>query len=91
MGVRGSLQAGIISVGESVEQGGYPMSIFSTTIVLATDGSEEAELAARTAVDLAGKTGSDLHVVDGLNLPPETLHDPFGAAARGDFARRGRP
>ena len=58
VGVRGSLQAGIISVGESVEQGGYPMSIFSTTIVLATDGSEEAELAARSAIDLAGKTGS---------------------------------
>jgi len=38
------------------------MSIFPTKILLATDGSEEASLAARTAVDLADKTGSDLHV-----------------------------
>ena len=40
------------------------MSIFPTEILLATDGSEEASLAARTAVDLAYKTGSELHVVN---------------------------
>ena len=39
------------------------MSIFPTNILLATDGSEEAELAAQTAADLASKTGSELHVV----------------------------
>ena len=39
------------------------MSIFPTTILLATDGSEEAELAASTAADLAERTGSVLHVV----------------------------
>src|SRR5215207_1400043 len=38
------------------------MSIFPTKILLATDGSKEANLAARTAVDLADKTGSELHV-----------------------------
>jgi nucleotide-binding universal stress UspA family protein len=38
------------------------MSIFPTKILLATDGSREANLAARTAVDLADKTGSELHV-----------------------------
>ena len=38
------------------------MSIFPTKILLATDGSREANLAARTAVDLANKTGSELHV-----------------------------
>lgn len=38
------------------------MSIFPTKILLATDGSREAILAARTAVDLADKTGSELHV-----------------------------
>jgi nucleotide-binding universal stress UspA family protein len=38
------------------------MSIFPTRILLATDGSEEASLAARIAVDLADKTGSELHV-----------------------------
>lgn len=66
------------------------MSIFTTKILLATDGSEEAELAARTAADLAGETGSELHVVHVLVLPPETLHDPFGTAAREEFERRGR-
>lgn len=39
------------------------MSIFPTKILLATDGSEEATLAARTAVDIAHKTNSELHVV----------------------------
>ncbi|HSK99813.1 MAG TPA: universal stress protein [Rubrobacteraceae bacterium] len=38
------------------------MSIFPTRIVLATDGSEEAELAATTAADLASSTRSELHV-----------------------------
>jgi nucleotide-binding universal stress UspA family protein len=39
------------------------MSIFPTRILLATDGSEEAELALLTAVDLANRTDSELHVV----------------------------
>ena len=38
------------------------MSIFPTKILLATDGSKEAVLAARAAVELAEKTGSELHV-----------------------------
>jgi hypothetical protein len=51
------------------------MSIFPTKIVLATDGSREAELAARTAADLANKTDSELHVLHVLALPLDT-HDP---------------
>jgi|SRR5215207_2996546 len=39
------------------------MSIFPTTILLATDGSQEAELAARTALDIASTTNSELHMV----------------------------
>jgi nucleotide-binding universal stress UspA family protein len=39
------------------------MSIFPTKIVLATDGSREAELATQTAVDLARMSDSELHVV----------------------------
>jgi len=39
------------------------MSIFPTKILLATDGSEEAALAVRTAADIAQRTGSELHVV----------------------------
>jgi nucleotide-binding universal stress UspA family protein len=39
------------------------MSIFPTRILLATDGSEEAELAALRSVELADATDSELHVV----------------------------
>ena len=45
------------------------MSIFPTRILLATDGSEEAELAALRAVDIAEKTDSALHVVHVGVLP----------------------
>src|SRR5215216_7397952 len=45
------------------------MSIFPTKILLATDGSEEAALAATTAADLAQKTGSELHIVN-VRLAP---------------------
>jgi nucleotide-binding universal stress UspA family protein len=45
------------------------MSIFPTRILLATDGSEEAELAGLTAVDLADATDSELHVVHVGVLP----------------------
>jgi nucleotide-binding universal stress UspA family protein len=45
------------------------MSIFPTRILLATDGSGEAELATRTAIDLADGTGSELHVVHVGRLP----------------------
>jgi len=46
------------------------MSIFPTRILLATDGSEEAELALRTAVDLTTSTNSELHVVTGREYHP---------------------
>lgn len=39
------------------------MSIFPTKILLATDGSEDAELAMTTAVDLAEVSASELHVL----------------------------
>src|SRR5829696_964695 len=46
------------------------MSIFPTKILLATDGSEEAQLAATTAADLAEKTNSELHLITvGPDLP----------------------
>jgi nucleotide-binding universal stress UspA family protein len=51
------------------------MSIFPAKILLATDGSREAELAAQTAADLAQKTDSELHVVHVLASPLAT-HDP---------------
>lgn len=48
------------------------MSIFPTRVLLATDGSKEAERAAETAVRLVQQTGSELHVVHILALPIDT-------------------
>jgi nucleotide-binding universal stress UspA family protein len=49
------------------------MSIFPTTILLATDGSREAQLAATTAADLAKSTGSELHLIHVGELRPTFL------------------
>jgi nucleotide-binding universal stress UspA family protein len=43
--------------------------LLSPKMLLATDGSEEAELATRAAVELANCTGSELHVVYVEPLP----------------------
>jgi nucleotide-binding universal stress UspA family protein len=45
------------------------MSIFPTKVLAALDGSEEASLAARTAADIAEKTGSELHLVHVRRVP----------------------
>ena len=52
------------------------MSIFPTKILLASDGSEEAELAALRAVELAQKTDSELHVVHVGLVPSFLMSDP---------------
>ena len=53
------------------------MSIFPTTILLATDGSEEAQLAGRTAADLAQRTDSELHVTTvGAGVPISATTSP---------------
>jgi nucleotide-binding universal stress UspA family protein len=54
------------------------MSSFSGSILLATDGSKEAELAARVAAELARSTDAELHLVHVKLLPitppyPEVL------------------
>jgi nucleotide-binding universal stress UspA family protein len=45
------------------------MTDFPTRILLATDGSEDAAFAAHTAINLANKTGSELHVVYVEEMP----------------------
>jgi nucleotide-binding universal stress UspA family protein len=54
----------------------FEMSLFPTRILLATDGSEEAELAALRAVDLAERTDSELHVMHVGVVPLFLLSDP---------------
>src|SRR5215203_3572441 len=56
------------------------MSVFPTKVLLATDGSEEADLASRTAIELVEKTGSELHVVYAQSIPllvSPSPDDPF--------------
>jgi nucleotide-binding universal stress UspA family protein len=52
------------------------MGLFPTRILLAIDGSEEAELAALRAVDIADKTDSELHVVHVGVVPSFLRSDP---------------
>ncbi len=52
------------------------MSIFPTRILLASDGSEEAELAALRAVELAQRTDSELHLVHVGLVPSFLMSDP---------------
>ena len=54
--------------------------VFPARILLATDASEEAHLAATTAADLAKATGSELHVV---HVGAEVTHGAFPAVQVG--------
>jgi nucleotide-binding universal stress UspA family protein len=49
------------------------VSIFPTKVLLATDGSAEARLAASTAADLANRTDSELHLVHVAESRPTFL------------------
>jgi nucleotide-binding universal stress UspA family protein len=52
------------------------MGDFPTRILLATDGSEGADLAASRAVDLAQRTGFELHLVHVGCAPAFLMSDP---------------
>jgi nucleotide-binding universal stress UspA family protein len=73
--------------GESREKN--EVTLYSESILLATDGSKEAELAAGVAVELARSSGAELHLVHVKLLPiippyPEVLD------WRGDLERADR-
>jgi len=56
------------------------MSFFPTTILLATDGSPDSRLAMVAAADLAGRTGSKLHLIH-VERPKRLATHPFGVDA----------
>jgi nucleotide-binding universal stress UspA family protein len=58
------------------------MSIFPTTILLATDGSQEAQLAASTAADLANSTNSELHLLSVAPGNPDPVYQIHEASLR---------
>src|SRR5215217_1300753 len=64
------------------------MSIFPTKILLATDGSKEAQLALASAADLSEKTGSELHVVYVGHMPLVSYESPGATILDPDLRRR---
>jgi nucleotide-binding universal stress UspA family protein len=64
------------------------MSIFPTRILLATDGSREAELAFASAADLSEKTGSELHVIYVGHMPLVGYEAPGATTLDPDLWRR---
>jgi nucleotide-binding universal stress UspA family protein len=88
--MRGGRTDAIILVESLASSEEGKMSIFPTRVLLATDGSGEAELSTRTAVDLTRMSGSELHVVHVLDAPnPALLYpeytDPEGAWTIPDY------
>ena len=63
------------------------MSTFPTRILLATDGSPHAELAALKAIDLAKSTKARLHVVAVGRTFPAAVYDVYTEAGREDLRR----
>lgn len=57
------------------------MTHFPTRILLATDGSDDAALALRAAVDLSVRTGSELHVVHAWQPFPDHSHPSIAIAS----------
>ncbi len=49
------------------------MSVFPTTMLLATDGSEEGKRATEAAIELSRDTSSELHVVYVLPTPAQLI------------------
>jgi nucleotide-binding universal stress UspA family protein len=63
------------------------LSIFPTHILLATDGSPHADLAAGVAIDLARSTDSRLHVVAVGRTFPAAVYDEYTEMRREDLRR----
>ena len=65
------------------------MSIFPTTVLLATDGSEEVSLATEAAVEISVKTGSELHVIHVYGVVP--IYPLYPEATRPEAAELADP
>src|ERR671912_2614726 len=66
----------LLSNSRAARKEALEMGLFPTRILLATDGSEEAELAALRAVELTESTDSELHVVHVGVVPSFLRSDP---------------
>lgn len=61
------------------------MSHFPTRVLLATDGSEDAALARRAAVDICRGTGSELHLVHVWRATPAYAHPTIALATDSEY------
>jgi nucleotide-binding universal stress UspA family protein len=68
------------------------MSYFPTRILLATDGSEDAAVTTRAAVDLADRSGSELHVMHAFEFVPprKYMSVALRLSSPSDFSRQGQ-
>jgi nucleotide-binding universal stress UspA family protein len=64
------------------------MIVLATRIVLASDGSEEAARAARTAIELSNNLGAELHVVYVGHMPNVFYESPGAWALDRELASR---
>jgi nucleotide-binding universal stress UspA family protein len=62
--------------------------VFPAKILVASDGSKEAELASSSATDLAKRTGSELHIVYVGHMPPVFYESPGAIALDPELQRR---
>lgn len=61
------------------------MGHFPTRILLATDGSEDAALARRAAVDISQRTGSELHLAHVWRATPAYAHPAIALATDSEY------
>jgi nucleotide-binding universal stress UspA family protein len=66
--------------------GAHRMSALPKKILIATDGSEDAALSRRAAVDIASLTDAELHLAHSWHIPPTA----FPAVPREDYERKAR-
>lgn len=64
------------------------MSHFPTRILLATDGSEDAALARRAAVDISQRTASELHLVHVWRATPSYAHPAIALATDSEYCEQ---
>jgi hypothetical protein len=62
---------------EENKDGCEPVNALPEKILLATDGSEDAALAARIAADLSTRAGGQLHVMHAWHTVPSTRFESF--------------
>jgi nucleotide-binding universal stress UspA family protein len=64
-----------VIVTQVTERGAEEMSFFPRTILLATDGSDEADLATQAAAELSRTTASEVHVTYVLPTEADLIDD----------------